>query len=163
MPKRSNEFQKLVLLVKTHAGENAIVEESAMLRDLINGVEREVDICIKSLVGDDEVVICVECTDRGRAADLNWVEQMKAKHERLPTHKLILASSSGLTKEAEKRAAEYGFDTIALDEFTDESAAELSKLPEKLVSKTYTLEPTRVVVRVTTDTEKAKALTSAPG
>jgi len=43
MPQRSNEFQKLVYLVKQQMAAGAKVTESQMLVDRITGTEREVD------------------------------------------------------------------------------------------------------------------------
>ena len=77
MPKRSNEFQKLVFLVKQHASDTTQVTESKMLKDIITGAEREVDVCIEGSVGGHDVVVSFECIDRKRRADVTWVEMMK--------------------------------------------------------------------------------------
>jgi len=96
MPKRTNEFQKIVFLVKKHVATGATVTESKLLRDRITGTEREVDIYVESVIAGHKVAISVECRDRGQRADVQWVEEMKAKHERLPTNALVLISSSGV-------------------------------------------------------------------
>jgi hypothetical protein len=51
MPKRSNYFQRLVLLVRNHVAAGATVTESAELIDKVTGTKREVDICIEGTVG----------------------------------------------------------------------------------------------------------------
>jgi hypothetical protein len=51
MPKRSNYFQRLVLLVRNHVAAGATVTESAELIDKVTGTKREVDICIEGAVG----------------------------------------------------------------------------------------------------------------
>ncbi len=91
MPKRSNEFQKLVTLINGCLHVSGKVEESALLVDKTNGKEREVDILISSEVADYSVNIAVEVRDRTRKADSGWVEEMYAKHLHLPTDKLVLA------------------------------------------------------------------------
>lgn len=116
MPKRSNEFQRLVYLVRVNLAAGATVNESKMLQDRITGREREVDVCVEGTVGGTPVNVCLECCDRARAADITWVDAMKCKHERLPTHALILASRSGFTKEARKVARLSGIQAIAFDE-----------------------------------------------
>jgi hypothetical protein len=97
MPKRSNEFQKLVFLVKKHVAPGPTVTESKFLRDRVTGANREVDVCIESTIGGHEILVSIECRDRGRRADVGWVEEMKAKHERLPTNALVPISKSGFT------------------------------------------------------------------
>jgi len=81
MPKRTNVFQKIVFLVKKHAATGATVTESKLLRDRITGAAREVDICVESVIVGHEVVVSLECRDRGRKADVQWVEEMKTKHD----------------------------------------------------------------------------------
>jgi hypothetical protein len=85
MPARSNEFQRLVFLVRVNLSAGATVAESKMLRDRVTGHEREVDVCIEGIVGGTPVNVCLECCDRARSADVTWVDAMKCKHERLPT------------------------------------------------------------------------------
>jgi hypothetical protein len=66
MPQRSNEFQKLVYLVKRQMAAGAKVTESRMLVDRITGTEREVDICIETSVAG-HAVINPPRRDRGAA------------------------------------------------------------------------------------------------
>src|SRR6266478_8348759 len=94
VPKRSNDFQKLVYLVRVNLAAGAIVTESKMLPDRKSKRKRkrEVDVCIEGIVGGHPVMVCIECRDHKRPADVQWVEAIKAKHEGLPTSALILAS-----------------------------------------------------------------------
>ena len=148
MPKRTNNFQKLVFLVKKHAADGATVTESKFLRDNITGTNREVDICIESSVAGHSVTVSIECRDRGRKASVQWIEEMKSKHERLPTNTLVLVSSSGFTKEAISVALTYGIETITLNDLDATSAERLFGNTSSLWSKVFTLSSTKVVVRV---------------
>jgi len=125
MPARTNEFQKLIYLVKHNLANGATVTESRMLIDLIAGDEVEVDVCVEGSIGDDPVKICIECRDRSRKADKNWVHEMKAKHDRLPTNVLVLASSKGFTKKALELARSYGIQTVTLEEVQNDSFPEI--------------------------------------
>lgn len=84
--------------------------------DRITGKLREVDVCITGHVGGHEVVVSLECTDRKRKADVTWVEQMKEKHSRLPTHMLVLYFSAGFTEDACRLAWRNGVETVTLDQ-----------------------------------------------
>jgi hypothetical protein len=44
--------------------------------------------------------VSIECRDRRRKQGVEWVEQMRGKHDRLPTNVLVLVSSSGFTRTA---------------------------------------------------------------
>ena len=114
MPKRSNNFQKLIYLIHHQLAADAIVTESKFLHDSAANIEREVDIVIESQIGDYSLIIGIECQGRGRVADVAWVEQMKSKHESLPTNKLILVSQSGFTEAARTKAKSFGIETMTM-------------------------------------------------
>ena len=60
------------------------------------------------------MIIGIECQGRGRVASVEWVEQMVAKHQTLPTDKLILVSQSGFSPNAHKKAKALGIETMTL-------------------------------------------------
>ena len=115
MPKRSNQFQRLVLLINRCLAGNAQVIESAMLKDKITGESREVDVLISTDVSGYKVDIAVEVVARGRKADATWVESMYAKHSDLPTDKLILVSEKGFYIPALEKAKFYGIETVTIE------------------------------------------------
>jgi hypothetical protein len=140
MPKRSNEFQKLVYMLKQHAATaGATVTESKMLLDKSTGSMQEVDIVIEFVSADIPITISIECTDiKKRKATKEWVQEMKGKHDDLPTNKLVLASRSGFTAQALKKAQDHRIDTIALDVLDEKSAERIFKL--------WSATPTKVVI-----------------
>lgn len=94
----------------------ATVTESKFLHDRAAKVDREVDIVIEIQAGDYPVIIGIECQGRGRVANVEWVEQMAAKHASLPTNKLILVSQSGFSPTARKKADALGIGTMTLSQ-----------------------------------------------
>src|SRR5204862_4038233 len=100
MPRRTNEFQRLIAVIQSHLDPGATVEESVLLEDRITATKREVDVCVRGKLAKQPVTISIECWDRGRTADVTWVDEMHCKHSRLPTNLLILVSHSGFTGEA---------------------------------------------------------------
>lgn len=148
MPKRSNEFQKLVFLLKQQLVDGASVSESRMLNDIVTGTEREVDIHIETVISSHPVTVSIECIDRKRAADIKWVEEMKAKHERLPTNALVLISRKGFSSEAIKVAKTYNIQTLTFDETTEDDIDRIFGNLDSLWSKVFTLTPKKVIVRV---------------
>ena len=66
---------------------------------------QQADITVDGSVAGHTIRIGIESRAVRRRADVTWVEQMKAKHERLPTNLLVLLSRSGFTIEAKRVAA----------------------------------------------------------
>ncbi|GLX92935.1 hypothetical protein [Herbidospora sp. NBRC 101105] len=112
MPARSNDFQAVVYFVERHLATNATVEESASVMDRVTGKSREVDILITAQVAGRPVRIGVEVRDHGRANDVGFVEEMRAKHDDLPTDQLVLVSASGFSKAAAIKARHYNIETV---------------------------------------------------
>jgi len=163
MPKRTNEFQRLVYLVRMNLSAGATVTESKMLRDRDTGGQREVDVCVEGSVGGTRVNVCLECCDRTRPADVTWVDAMKCKHERLPTHALVLASRSGYTKEAREVAQRSGIEAISFDEVERADFHELLKGRSSLWQNCVTFSGQKVTVGVLpTSTLPAENVTIVP-
>ena len=98
MPIRSTLLQRVVFHIQRQLAPDAKVQESAFLPDRSTGINREVDVVVRSRVGEHEVIICVECREHRRRATIEWVEQMAMKHSSLPTSKLILITAKGFTR-----------------------------------------------------------------
>jgi hypothetical protein len=148
MPMRTNDFQRLVYEVERLLADDARVTESKLLRDLVTGAKREVDVSVEVPVGGHFVTISIECRDQTRAADVTWVEQMKAKHERLLTNVLTLVSSSGFTPGALEVADRYGIETVSLEEVSADDAARIVGKLSSLWCKSVELSATECSVRV---------------
>jgi hypothetical protein len=137
MPKRTNDFQKLVYLIRVNLASGARVTESKMLRDRITKRKREVDVCVEGEVGGQPVLVSVECRDHARLADVSWIDAMQSKHSRLPTNALILVSRRGFTPEARDVAASYGIRVISLSEIVETDFPRMLGLTSTLWSKTF--------------------------
>jgi hypothetical protein len=154
MPKRTNDFQKLVYLVRVNLAAGATVTESKMLTDRLTGRKREVDVCIEGAVGGQQVKVCIECRDHKRPADVSWVEALKSKHERLPTNALILASKSGFTPAARALADKLGVEALSFDDFEKTDFSTLLGSSSSLWAKTVTCSAKKVLVKVLATTTR---------
>ena len=162
MPGRSNEFQRLIFLVKQQVAADCTVTESKMLQDRLSNSLREVDICIERSVADHLVTVCIECRDHKRKADVKWVEEMKTKHERLSTNALVLVSRSGFTHEAQTVAAIYNIETLSFEDVTADSVGRLFGELSSIWSKVVFITPTKVVITVAaTDQLPAESIVAA--
>jgi hypothetical protein len=135
LPKRTNEFQRLIAAIQSHLDDDSKVTESAMLPDTHTGTMREVDITVAGQVGGQSVTISIECRDRSRKADVTWVEQIHAKHSRLPTNVLVLAARKPFTREARDVANLCGIRCHVLDDVDDAAADRLFPTVQSLKGK----------------------------
>lgn len=148
MPRRTNEFQRLIAVIQSHLDPGAVVDESALLEDRTTGAKREVDVCVRGHLAKQAVVVSIECRDRGRPADVTWVDEMHAKHSRLPTNLLVLASHSGFTSEAVRVADAHGIRHVVLDNIDPSAPDRLFPHVQSLWGKTWCLEIDRVSISV---------------
>jgi len=114
MPKRTNEYQKLILSINKHLSHtDAVVTESRMLWDCEFETDREVDICIEQVVAGTPVIVGIECTDLSRPLGPQKVEALHAKHKNLGIHKTIIVSKSGFTRTVEAFAKKRGVELLS--------------------------------------------------
>ncbi len=110
-------------MIQSHIAGRAKVTESAELTDLVTGEPREVDVCIETQVAGHEIIVSIECRGQARKQAVGWIEEMHAKHSRLPTDHLVLVSSSGFTPNALTVARSYNIETVVPEELTEDRAA----------------------------------------
>jgi hypothetical protein len=148
MPKRSNDFQRLVYLVRLNLADGAKVTESKLMRDRLTKRFREVDVVIEGHVGQQPVVVSIECRDHKRVADVTWIDTMKAKHERLNTHALLLASRMGFTPEARDVAAKYGIELFTLENIDTAGVPAILRPNSSIWFKSISVTAQKVTARV---------------
>lgn len=114
MPKRTNEYQKLILAINQHlASSDAIVTESKMLWDPLSEQDREVDILIEDNSGPYKVTIGIECTAKSRPIGVPTMEQLINKHKSVGIQKTVIVSKSGFAVSAKKYAKKMQIDAIS--------------------------------------------------
>jgi hypothetical protein len=119
MPKRTNEFQQVVALICAQlASDGEAVTESNEIRDGVTGDPREVDITIQCTLGGMPSIVAIECRDRKRAQDVEWIDGLIGKYSGTPA-KVVAVSSSGFTELARRKAVEVGIDVINTAEAKD--------------------------------------------
>jgi hypothetical protein len=151
MPKRSNEFQRLVTVLMTHIAEGGfVVAESDMVRDERADEDREIDITIRQ--AGFELRLAVECTSARRPADIKWIDEMYGKHHTLGTDRLILASRAGFRQPARKKAKALGIETVSLEEAAEDAARRIVRGLRVLWAKVFSAAAETIRVDLTTPT-----------
>ena len=81
MPQRSNDFQKLILLLHQQLSPvGSRIGESNMVQDPDTGHLREVDITVEIDAGPEPLRLFIECRDHRRKQTVEWIEQLIGKH-----------------------------------------------------------------------------------
>lgn len=114
MPKRTNEYQRLILSITRHLSQtDAKVSESKMLWDCEFEKEREVDICIEQVVAGVPIIVGIECTDLSRPVGTQKVEALHTKHKNMGVNKTIIVSRSGFTQSVETFAKKRNVELLS--------------------------------------------------
>lgn len=123
MARKGRELEELVALIEgVLVPQGAVVESPGFIEDRVTGSRREVDVAIRMTVGSAEVLIVVECRDRG-VEDVTWIEQLVAKCRDIKAAKVIAVSSTGFSAGARQKAEHEG---IELRQVEDLSPAAVS-------------------------------------
>src|SRR5687768_11948845 len=108
MPKRSNKFQRLVLMLQRQLADASVaVFESKMLVDRISGDEAEVDIAIETTVNGIRFSVGFEVRDTARKIDRNGAIAIQGKYSNL-VDKTVVVSRTGFTRAALKHFKMHG-------------------------------------------------------
>ena len=94
-----------------------------MLADLDTGELREVDVVVESVVNGEVVTIGIEVVGWSRRATVPRVEMILGKHQRLPTHKVVLVSWSGFTEPALRKVEASGKAVALTPQIVDDQIA----------------------------------------
>jgi hypothetical protein len=117
MPKRSNDFQRLIKRIYEQLMPmGATVTESAMLNETTSDLRREVDVLIElPLPGvDTPTRIAIECRDHVRQSDVSWIDALQGKYRDLPVHRVIAVSRQTFTPGAARKAHRCRIETRTL-------------------------------------------------
>jgi hypothetical protein len=116
MPKRTNDFQKLVdIIQRLYAPKDATVKTSAMVTPPSGGTPREIDILVEFKTG---FKVAVEAKDWSRAIDATGVETYIGKYNNnggIIVNKVIIVAHS-FTSTAKRRANDLGFSLHTITE-----------------------------------------------
>lgn len=122
MPKRTNDFQKLILLLHQQLGpEGATVTESNLIRDEDTGDLREVDITVEYGEGDRHITVLIECRNHRRAQTVHWVEELIGKYVNRQGRAIVAVSASGFSRSAKRKAMKHGILPLSIEDATDTS------------------------------------------
>ena len=131
MPKRSNEFQRLIDQIhRLYAPKGAKITTSAMMIPAVGPPAREVDILVELETDLYPVKIAVEAKDHSRPIDVTGVEQYIGKYDSkggITVDKVIIVAKS-FTPAARKRAEALGFNLHTITSLSEGAIGAFSKV-----------------------------------
>lgn len=120
MPKRTNDFQKLVALVQMALAPDGAVVRESQLMDSQGAIEaREIDVLIDTKVGDYRIKIAVEAKDEGRPMDSTKFEAIMGKYlveGGVKVNKVVVVTRRGFYQPVIERAKTLEVDLLTLTE-----------------------------------------------
>jgi len=117
MPKRTNEFQRIVAYIYSQiVPAGGRVTESAFLREDGTGEPREVDVLIEHNIAGHDIKIAVECRDYTRDQNLEWIDNLIGKYSHLTANKVVAVSSSPFSEASKTKAAKVNIEAITVNE-----------------------------------------------
>jgi hypothetical protein len=121
MPKRSNEFQRLVSRIfEQLAPRGIIVQESILLPESREGSDlREVDTLLTVDLGFTALKVAIESRHHARKQTVEWIDELAGKYRQLDVNHVIAVSRSGFTEKAMRKAADCGIQLFSLEEALD--------------------------------------------
>ncbi len=94
------DYQKLAASIFADFEKNAVVVHNDKVHGIDSGIDRQIDVSIRTAVAGHEILIIVQAKDLGRPADVNVVGEFKAVIEDVRAAKGVLICSGGFTEAA---------------------------------------------------------------
>jgi|GEM_PF-1373628 len=115
----SSKFElKIARIRALLAKDGEIVVFNDHIKDPHNkGQIRQVDVSVKTQTG----LVHIECRNRARRQDVDWIEGLIGRRQSLGAEKMIAVSSSGFTEGAIQKAQAFGIFLYTLEEASDDA------------------------------------------
>jgi hypothetical protein len=115
-------FEKMVARIEEAlAPAGAVVKSPDRILDSSSGTLREVDASIRFAFGTSSFLIILECRERVRVQDVQWIEQLAIKKQHTGANHCIAVTSSRFSRAAVKKAEVLAIELRRIEEVTAES------------------------------------------
>ncbi len=107
-------FEDLAAHIQQTLAPGATVEQNIRVLGRRSGVSRDIDISVKTRVGQYDVFIAMDCKDYKRSVNVKDVEEFIGLLKDVAANKGAIVSPSGFTEAAKNRAVDAGVDLYRL-------------------------------------------------
>jgi hypothetical protein len=108
--KDSSELEILVAKIQQQLAPGAEVHHDVRLPGKKSKRDRQIDVLVRQMIGQYEMLIVLDCKDHARPVDVIGVEAFHELLDDVGAHKGALVCPTGFTKAAKERATGYGVD-----------------------------------------------------
>jgi len=102
-----------------------------------SGIKREIDISIKGIIQNFDVLFLVQCKDHNRPADINIIGEFSSVIKDLGAQKGYLICKSGFAKTIHQYAKTVGIELITVEDINSEKWTTQIELPINYIYKTF--------------------------
>jgi hypothetical protein len=99
------------------------VQSPEHIRSLRTADMVEVDVTLRGKLGSSEVLIALECRDRGKKQGVNWIRELATKKNDIGASAIVAVSSAGFTSDAKAEARSHGVQLRTLSRLTSTEIA----------------------------------------
>lgn len=122
-------FEKLVVNLQKEMSPDAEITLNDKVLGRQTGIKREIDISIRKIVGQFEILIVIDCKDYAKPIDVKKVEEFLGLVNDIGANKGAIVSASGFSKAAKTRAQGAGVDVYSLVDAEDHDWRSYVALP----------------------------------
>lgn len=134
------DYQKLAASIYADFEKNAAVVHNDRIQGIDSGIDRQIDVSIRTTVAGHEILIIVQAKDLGRPADVNVVGEFKAVIEDVRAAKGVLVCSGGFTEAALDYAKGLNIDLCSVHDAQNRKWAVDLRIPLLWVETTGDIE-----------------------
>lgn len=112
--KKWQKFEKLAAEIQSKLSPESTVIHNDKIRGNITGAIRQIDISIRTKVGQFEMLIVIDCKDYKNPVDVKSVGEVMELAEDVGANKTSIIAANGFTRSAKSRAETAGIDLLTL-------------------------------------------------
>src|SRR5450759_2136974 len=103
--RKGRDLEMLVAQLEHILGEGTFsVRSPEFIPNRHTGDPVEVDVTLRGRVGSSEVLIALECRDRKKPGDVNWIRELHSKQDDIGASTMVAVARAGFTKDAKAEA-----------------------------------------------------------
>jgi len=103
-------FEELVTRIQRDLAGDAVVTPNDKIIGKRTGAPRQIDVSVRKMVGQFEILIVIDCKDYAKPLDVKDVEEFMGLAQDVGAHKAAMVSAQGYSDAAKARARDAGME-----------------------------------------------------
>lgn len=127
--KKWQQFEELSADIQRQLSPESVVTHNDKIRGKITGTIRQIDISIKTRVGQFEMLVVIDCKDFRSPVDVKSIGEVMELAEDVGANKIAVIASNGFTSSAKSRAKAAGIDLFTIVDSRDHDWQQYVSIP----------------------------------